>query len=136
MDQQRQQIQVQLAGVQQIGELRVQLEQVQQQLQQQDGELIVQQLARQLVIKQLQQALIEQQQQLQRDVFGELQSQSWEDASSRGAGINRISTLAQRVPVQSRQYETLPTQVWTPYSIYGNSWSGLGNDLPPSVSVA
>ncbi|ENN81641.1 hypothetical protein HUJ04_003792 [Dendroctonus ponderosae] len=138
VDQQKQQIQVQLIDVQQIGDLGVQLEQVQQQLQRQGEELIGQQLARQLVIQQLQQALIEQQQQLQRDILGELQSESWEDASNqirRGVGINRISSLAQRVPV-SRQYEDLRTQVWNPYSISGNSWSRFGNDLRRSAWVA
>ncbi|MCC9090736.1 hypothetical protein, partial [Bacillus pumilus] len=114
VDQQKQQIQVQLADVQQFGQLRVQLEQVQHQLQRQDEDLICQQLARQLVIQQLQQALIEQQQQLQRDILGELQTQSWKDDSNqmrRGVGVSRISTLAQMVPVQSRQYEALRSQV-------------------------
>ncbi|KAH1003964.1 hypothetical protein HUJ04_003793 [Dendroctonus ponderosae] len=139
LDQQKQKIQVQLSSVQEDQESRLQLQEVQQQLQRQEEELVNQQLARQLVIQQLQQALFEQQQQLQQDIVGELQSQTWSDRVKRfdrSVGINRFLTLTQRVPSQFRPYGLFESQKSIPWSIYGNSWSRSGTYSPRTTWVA
>lgn len=115
------------------------MQEVHQQLQRQQQELINQQLARQLVIQQLQQALFEQQQQLQQDIVGELQSQTWSEGVRRldqSVGVSRISTLAQRAPSQLRPYGVLESQKWNPWSIYGNSWLQSGSNSPRTAWVS